>query len=180
MTESSSPPPVANCAPDWERERKRWLEWSPSKSMIASLRAYQRHDGRAGTWHRLLRFANKRRLQFWSVICGSDIHPDTRVGGGLVLPHPNGVVMHRDAVIGVNRMIMQQVTIGQVAQGAVPKLGSGVYVGAGAKVLGPVVIGDRAAIGANAVVLQDVPADATAVGVPAQVVRQRSGAANSK
>jgi serine O-acetyltransferase len=120
-----------------------------------------------------MRMLNKRRLQFWSVICGSDIHPDAQIGGGLVMPHPNGVVMHQDAVIGTNCMVMQQVTIGQLAHGAVPRLGSGVYVGAGAKILGPVVIGDGAAVGANAVVLDHVPAGATAVGVPARVVRRR-------
>jgi len=90
-----------------------------------------------------------------------------------MLPHPNGVVMHRDAVIGVNCMIMQQVTIGQLAEGGAPRLGDGVYVGAGAKVLGEITIGDGASIGANAVVLSDVPPGCTAVGIPARVVRRR-------
>jgi serine O-acetyltransferase len=67
-------------------------------------------------------------------------------------------------------MLMQQVTIGQLAGSSVPILGSFVYVGAGAKLLGGIRIGDRARIGANAVVLCDVPEDRTAVGVPARIV----------
>jgi serine O-acetyltransferase len=66
-------------------------------------------------------------------------------------------------------MIMQQVTIGQLAEEYAPTIGSHVYIGAGAKVLGRIVIGDRARIGANAVVLADVPADGTAVGIPARI-----------
>ena len=64
-------------------------------------------------------------------------------------------------------MIMQQVTIGQLSDGAVPIIGNGVYIGAGAKVLGGITVGDNAKIGANAVVLINVPAGKTAVGVPA-------------
>jgi serine O-acetyltransferase len=82
-------------------------------------------------------------------------------------------VMHRDVVIGVNCMVMQQVTIGQLATGGVPRVGDGVYVGAGAKVLGPVELGDGAAVGANAVVLHDVPPRTTVVGIPARPVRSR-------
>ena len=67
-------------------------------------------------------------------------------------------------------MLMQQVTVGQLADGAAPVIGSGVYIGAGAKVLGGVRVGDGARIGANAVVLRDVPAGCTAVGVPAHVI----------
>jgi uncharacterized protein VirK/YbjX len=104
------------------------------------------------------RFIAKRRIQFWSIITGADIAPEATLGGGLMLPHPNGIVFHRAAVIGVNCMIMQQVTIGQLASDGAPRLGNNVYVGAGAKVLGPITIGDGASIGANAVVLADVPA----------------------
>lgn len=89
------------------------------------------------------------------------------------MPHPNGVVIHPDAVIGPNCLLFQQVTIGQSA-GGVPVVGGHVDVGAGAKVLGFISIGDHAIIGANAVVLCNVPAGATAVGVPASVVAQRN------
>jgi serine O-acetyltransferase len=159
--------------PDWSRERKGRLEWAPSKSLLAALRSCHKLRGRQGPLARLRLFVSKRRVQFWCVITGADIPTTTTLGGGLMLPHPNGLVFHRDVIIGVNCMIMQQVTIGQLADGPVPRLGNGVYVGAGAKILGPVTIGDNAAIGANAVVLDDVPANATAVGIPARVVRQR-------
>ena len=64
-------------------------------------------------------------------------------------------------------MVMQQVTIGQLSNPGAPKIGSGVYIGAGAKVLGAITVGDGAVIGANAVVLCDVPSGYTAVGIPA-------------
>ncbi len=86
-----------------------------------------------------------------------------------MLPHPNGIVVHPAAEIGPNCLLFQQVTLG-VLPGGVPRLEGNVVVGAGAKLLGGIKIGDHARIGANAVVLQDVPAGATCVGVPARVV----------
>ena len=87
-----------------------------------------------------------------------------------MLPHPNGVVIAPDANIGINCIIFQQVTIG-TADGGYPTIGNNVLIGAGAKILGPVKIGDGAKIGANAVVLRDVPAGCAAAGVPARVIR---------
>ena len=97
---------------------------------------------------------------------GADIPLRCRIGGGLLLPHPNGVVIHPDAEIGPNGLIFQQVTLG-ARHGRVPKLGGHVDVGAGAKLLGGLIVGDDALIGANAVVLKDVPPGATALGIPA-------------
>jgi len=92
-----------------------------------------------------------------------------------LITHPNGVVVHSQAVIGVNCLLLQQVTIGILeVGGGSPRLGGHVDVGAGAKILGGVVIGDHAKIGANAVVLTDVPAGATAVGVPARIIQAKS------
>jgi len=88
------------------------------------------------------------------------------------MPHPNGVVVHPDTQIGPNCLLFQQVTLGAGPKPGAPRLGGHVDVGAGAKVLGGVVIGDHATIGANAVVIGDVPAGAVAVGVPA-VVKKR-------
>jgi serine O-acetyltransferase len=82
------------------------------------------------------------------------------------------VVIHPDSVIGINCMIMQQVTLAVGPNGA-PHLGAHVDVGAGAKILGGVRIGTDAQIGANAVVLTDVPDGATAVGVPARIIPKR-------
>jgi len=104
-------------------------------------------------------------------ITGADIGIEAKLGCNLKLPHPVGIVIHRDTVIGDDCMVMQQVTLGTLAQGGGPKIGSRVYIGAGAKVLGPIVIGDDAKVGANAVVLIDVPPGATAVGVPAKIIQ---------
>ena len=92
-----------------------------------------------------------------------------------MLPHPNGVIVHARAVIGDDCLIMQQVTIGQLSDIDAPVIGSRVYIGAGAKILGKVVIGDGARIGANAVVLCDVRANWTAVGIPARLIAPKSG-----
>lgn len=81
------------------------------------------------------------------------------------MPHPNGIVIHPEAVIGPNCLILQQVTI---VSGAI--IGGHVDIGSGAKIIRPVSIGHSAKIGANAVVLCDVPAHASAVGIPAKVI----------
>jgi serine O-acetyltransferase len=111
----------------------------------------------------------------WSTCSGAEIALGARIGGGLLLPHPNGVVIHPDVVIGPNCLIFQQVTLGTGGRrSGAPRLGGHVDVGAGAKILGGVSIGDHARIGANAVVLDDVPSGATAVGVPARVCQRQA------
>jgi serine O-acetyltransferase len=102
-------------------------------------------------------------------VTGADIPITCRIAGGLLIPHPNGIVIHPDAEIGPNCLIFQQVTIGSAHDG-VPRIGGHVDIGAGAKVIGSITIGEHARVGANAVVLNDVPAGATAVGIPARVV----------
>lgn len=111
------------------------------------------------------------RHRIWGVATGADIPLNSRIAGGLLLPHPNGIVVHPESEIGPNCLLFQQVTLGTVqGSDAVPRLGGNVVVGAGAKLLGGIVIGDHALIGANAVVLRDVPPGATAVGIPARIV----------
>ncbi len=107
------------------------------------------------------------RHRLWSIVTGADIPLNSQIGGGLLVPHPNGIVIHPHVKIGPNCLIFQQVTIGQ-RNGGVPTIGGHVDIGAGAKILGPINIGDHAVIGANAVVLNDVPAGFTAVGIPAK------------
>jgi len=145
---------------------------SSSSRLLASIEAFQRHYGRPGLWHAMTRKIAKARYLFWSIITQSDIEPRAKLGKRLMIPHPNGVVIHEDAVIGDDCMIMQQVTIGMIGDGEVPTLGNNVYVGAGAKIIGKVRIGDGARIGANAVVTKDVPRGSTAVGIPAKIVRR--------
>ena len=160
---------ISATEPDWSREAKPLLAWMPSRSLLASIRAYDGVANSRNPWHVLLRKVAVLRHRFWGVVTGADIALGCKIGGGLLLPHPNGVVIHPDVVIGPNCLIFQQVTLG-VARGGVPRLAGHVDVGAGAKVLGPITIGEHARLGANAVVIRDVPAGATAVGNPARVL----------
>ncbi len=105
---------------------------------------------------------------------GIEIHPGATIGKGLVIDHGSGVVIGETAEIGDDCTLYQGVTLGGTGKDVGkrhPTLGDHVMVGAGAKVLGPLTIGDRAKIAAGAVVLSDIPADSTAVGIPARVVR---------
>ena len=156
--------------PDWSRESKSFWSWQPSRSLLASLRAYQRlrHATRFDLVVR--RRVAVLRHHFWSVVTGADIPLNCAIGGGLLLPHPNGVVIHPDARIGPNCLLFQQVTLGTAGRPGAPTLGGQVDIAAGAKVLGGVSIGAHAVVGANAVVLCDVPEGATAVGVPARIL----------
>ncbi len=157
--------------PDWSREYKSCLVWAPGRSLLASIRAYQRHAQSSNPFSRLfLKRMAVLRHRFWTVITGADIPLDCQLGGGLLIPHPNGIVIHPRAVIGPNCLIFQQVTIGMRDDGHSPRVGGHVDIGAGARILGGVTIGDHARIGANAVVLTDVPAGASAVGIPARVL----------
>ena len=162
-------PEISAKTPDWMRERKAVFSWDPSRSLLASIRAYQRHAVSSNPFHVIGRKIAVVRHRFWGIVTGADIPIRTRIGGGLLLPHPSGIVIHSAVTIGVNCIIFQQVTIGSRGSG-VPRIGGHVDIGAGAKLLGSFEIGDHAQIGANAVVLQDVPLGKTAVGVPAVIV----------
>ena len=113
---------------------------------------------------------------FGRFLTGVDIHPGARIGKNLFIDHATGVVIGETAEIGDDVTLYHGVTLGgtSIHQGKRhPTLGDRVIVGAGAKLLGPITIGNDARIGSNAVVLKDVPDSATAVGVPAQIVRCR-------
>jgi len=155
--------------PDWSREHKAWAEWEPSRALLASIRSYQRHAAAGHPWSGVLRRLAVLRHRWWSVVTGADIPLNCRIEGGLLLPHPNGIVIHPEAHIGPNCLLFQQVTIG-MGNGGVPRIGGHVDVGAGAKIVGGVTVGNHAKIGANAVVVCDVPEGATAVGVPARII----------
>jgi len=159
--------------PDWSREEPvRW--WDPSRQLLGAIRDHVQATQRRGVAATLARKLAVVRHRFWSVVSGADIPLNTQgLGGGLLMPHPQGVVIHPDVEIGPNCLLLQQVTLGTGPKPGVPKLGGHVDVGAGAKILGGVVIGEHAVIGANAVVISDVPAHATAVGVPAVIKRRR-------
>ncbi len=108
---------------------------------------------------------------------GIEIHPGAVIGRRFFIDHGMGVVIGETAEIGDDVTLYQGVTLGgiSIAKGKRhPTLGNGVVVGAGAKILGPFTIGDRARVGSNAVVLKAVPEDATVVGIPGRIVKKDS------
>lgn len=130
--------------------------------------------------YRLMQWARRHRLgplemvfnRINGIFSGCIIGRGAEFGEGFVLIHAGGVVIN-GAVRGGNRIYVEhQVTIG-AERGRSPVLGNDIFIGAGAKIIGAVTIGDGARIGANAVVVKDVPAWSTVVGVPAKVVRRR-------
>lgn len=164
---------ISSERPDWGREKSERY-WEPGNRLIGAIRSYQFWRSRTGPLSFFMLYIAVLRHRWWSLATGADIPLNTTIGGGLLLTHPNGVVVHPDTIIGVNCLLFQQVTlgIGGKKPGA-PVLGGHVDVGAGAKILGGVRIGNCVRIGANAVVLDDVPDNSTAVGIPARVIRHR-------
>lgn len=133
-------------------------------------------------FHRLAHWLLKKRVpfipralsQFARFITGIEVHPGATIGSGLFIDHGMGVVIGETTEIGDNVTLFQGVTLGGTGKQRGkrhPTLGSHVVVGAGAKVLGPISIGDYVKIGANSVVLQDVPDHSTVVGIPGRIVR---------
>lgn len=158
----------------WCYERSDW------RGMLKALLT----DGTpAMVWYRLMQWARRWRLvplewvfnRMNSICCGCVIGRGAEFGPGFVLIHSLGVVINGSVRGGRNVRLEHQVTIGAEKRQS-PVLGDDVFVGAGAKILGGVRIGDGAKVGANAVVLCDVPPGATAVGIPARIVRTRSSA----
>ncbi|OPZ88047.1 MAG: Serine acetyltransferase [bacterium ADurb.Bin429] len=107
-------------------------------------------------------------------LTGIEIHPAATIGNGLFIDHGMGVIIGETAELGDNVTLFQGVTLGGTGKEhgkRHPTLGNGVLVGAGAKILGSFTVGDNSLVGSNAVVLRPLPANSTAVGVPAEVVR---------
>ncbi len=120
-------------------------------------------------------FAARAVSQAARFVTGIEIHPAATIGKGLLIDHGMGVVIGETAEIGDNCTIYQGVTLGGTGKDVGkrhPTLGNNVMVGAGAKVLGPMIIGDNTKIAANAVVLGEIPENCTAVGIPAKVVKR--------
>ncbi|NLG56075.1 MAG: serine O-acetyltransferase [Rhodococcus sp.] len=128
-------------------------------------------------WNRpALRGPARILSQFTRFLTGIEIHPGATIGRRFFIDHGMGVVIGETTEIGDDVMLYHGVTLGGRSMEAVkrhPTLGDRVTVGAGAKILGPVVVGADSAVGANAVVTRDVPEDSIAVGIPA-TVRSRS------
>lgn len=117
--------------------------------------------------YKIMRTANQ-------MVTGIELPCETLVGRRLRIEHFGGIIVSGDTVIGDDVVLRHGVTLGlrRTNQRGAPRIGNRVDIGAGAKILGPVGIGDDAVIGANAVVLDDVPAGALAVGIPARIIRR--------
>jgi serine O-acetyltransferase len=135
-------------------------------------------------WHRLSHWLWTHNLYFlgrfsshisrW--LTGIEIHPAAKLGRRLVIDHGMGVVIGETAEVGDDCYIYHQVTLGVARTSSGkrhPTIGSNVIIGAGAKVLGPISVGDNARVGSNAVVIDPVPADTTVVGIPARPVERK-------
>ncbi len=125
-------------------------------------------------WKSGVPFIPRALSQAARFLTGIEIHPGATIGSGMFIDHGMGVVIGETSEVGDNVTLFQGVTLGGTGKlrgKRHPTLGSHVVVGAGAKVLGPIEIGDYVKIGANAVVLQDVPDHSTVVGIPGKIVR---------
>ncbi len=155
---------------------------------------YNRHEGglfnpalwavwnfRYGKWAQAIKFLPLR--WFFSKVYGLNmfiilitggirLHREVTIGEGLHLIHAGNIHIHPDTVIGDRCGIQHDVTIGKnMERKGAPKIGDDVYIGTGAKILGPVTIGNGARIAANTLVISDVPPGATAIGVPARIMK---------
>lgn len=163
------------------REKARWCYQSDAPAAIAKTLAT---DGTSAmVLYRLMQGARDARLvplelifnKLNSVFNACVIGRGTDFGPGFVIIHSDGIVINGKVRGGSNVHLEHQVTIGDNGAGSSPVLGNDIYIGAGAKVIGPVAIGDGARVGANAVVVHDVQPETTVVGIPAKPVRRRGG-----
>ena len=132
-------------------------------------------------WTSGLKFVGRFVSQFGRMLTGIEIHPAAKIGRRVFIDHGMGLVIGETAEVGNDVTLYHGVTLGGVSlqqEKRHPTIGDCVVVGSGAQVLGPVTVGEKALIGANAVVLSDVPPGVTMVGIPARQVmpRDRSGA----
>jgi serine O-acetyltransferase len=124
-------------------------------------------------WNRGARVAARTLAELTRILTGVDIHPGATLGPGLFIDHATGVVIGETAEVGEDVMLYHGVTLGGSGRDTGkrhPTIGDRVIIGAGAKVLGAIKIGDDTRIGANAVVVKEVPSSAVVVGVPGQIV----------
>ena len=162
-----------------------------------TIAAYQARDPAARSWleilllypgikavhsHRLAHWCYRHNLKFLARFIsqrsrrrtGIEIHPGATIGRRLVIDHGMGIVIGETAEIGDDCLIYHGVTLGGTGKDVGkrhPTIGNNVLIGTGAKVLGPIKVGDNSRIAANSVVLREIPEDSTAVGIPARVVR---------
>ena len=167
------------------------------RDLKETIAAYQARDPAARSWmeilllypgikavrsHRLAHWCYRHDLKFLARAIsqrsrrrtGIEIHPGATIGRRLVIDHGMGIVIGETAEIGDDCLIYHGVTLGGTGKDVGkrhPTIGNNVLIGTGAKVLGPIKVGDNSRIAANSVVLKEIPEDCTAVGIPARVVR---------
>lgn len=173
---------------------ERWIAWGriprdgrPSgrhHSAATTLKMLWRHPGLGATaLFRAAQWADRHHLRGLPsvleranlVLFGLEASSSIEVGPGLYIAHPSGTVLMARS-IGSNASFIHAVTLGMRNRHEFPELGDGVFVGAGARILGGIRLGDGCSVGAGAVVVDDVPAGATVVGVPARRVGERLSA----
>ncbi|HEX5612776.1 MAG TPA: serine O-acetyltransferase [Burkholderiales bacterium] len=128
-------------------------------------------------WHHRLRWFGRATSHIGRILTGIEIHPAACIGRRVFIDHGMGVVIGETAEVGDDVTLYHGVTLGGTSWNKGkrhPTLGNGVVIGAGAKILGPISVGNGAKIGANAVVVKDVPANAVVVGVPGRIVENVS------
>lgn len=134
-------------------------------------------------WRKDLKFIARWTSQFFRALTGIEIHPGARIGPRLFIDHGMGVVIGETSELGECVTLYHGVTLGGVSLSKGkrhPTLEDHVVVGAGAKILGAITIGHHSRIGANAVVVKDVPPNSVVVGVPGQIVRRHDSPAQSE
>lgn len=170
----------------FKKDVQRWIEpgqvADPSQvTFVTTLKLLYRHlPLQAMLLFRLGSWFHQKRIPLMpgffqrmiAIFYGLDIVIGAKIGGGLYVAHPIGtVIVPHD--MGENCSVIANVTVGMRNKWEFPRIGNRVFIGAGARVLGGIEIGDGAAIGANAVVIEDVPPGVTVVGIPARIVNRK-------
>lgn len=143
--------------------------------LYPGLHAVISHRIAHATWKANLKILARLLSQISRFFTGIEIHPGAQIGNGLFIDHGMGVVIGETAIIGDNVIMFQGATLGGTGKETGkrhPTVGNNVVIGAGAKILGNIMIGDNSYVGANAVVLRPVPPNTTVVGVPGRVTKQ--------
>ena len=167
----------------FRKDVQRWVVPSgfaePSEvTFLKTLGMLYRHPSlRMMLWFRFARWCKRKRIPMLPGLLyqlifhrfGAELRLDTPIGGGLYIAHPAGVVLSPDSM-GENCSVISAVTVGMRNEYAFPKIGDRVFLGAGARILGDIVVGDDVQVGANSVVIKDIPAGSTVVGIPSRVI----------
>jgi serine O-acetyltransferase len=143
--------------------------------LYASLQALVLHRIAHVLWKMKVPILPRFLSQLSRFLTGIEIHPGAEIGDGLFIDHGTGVVIGETSVVGNNITLYQGVTLGGTGKEKGkrhPNIGDNVVIGAGAKILGNITVGENSYVGANAVVLKDVPPNSTVVGVPGRITRQ--------